>query len=118
MNPTLKKIQDSILNTPELRYPNNSARGYIAAVYYDSRRCDVVYWAPDGTKITRRHLDLPKDGDGVFHPSLKPGDIVEISFKGKTKEGLYISGVQKKNKHKRDFDTEKGQELPLSTNLF
>lgn len=118
MNPTLKKIQDSILRTPELRYPNNSARGYIAAVHYERRKCDVVYWAPDGTKMTRKNLDIPKDGDGVFHPSLQSGDIVEISFKGKTHEGIYISGVQKKDKSKKDFHTDKGQDLPISTNLF
>ena len=118
MNPTLKKIQNIILENPDIKYPKNSAKGYIAAVYYEMRKCDVVYWAPDGTKMTKRKIDFPKDGDGVFHPSLKTGDIVEISFKGKTHEGIYISAVQKKNKNRNDFNTDKGQMLPLSTNLF
>ena len=118
MNPTLKKIQDSILDNPDIKYPKNSAKGYVSSVYYESRKCDIVYWAPDGTKMTRRMIEFPKDGDGVFHQSLKPGDIVELSFKGKTHEGIYISGVQKKNKSKKDFNTDKGQELPLSTYLF
>lgn len=118
MNPTMKKIQDNILKTPDIKYPKNSAKGFVSAVYYNRRRCDVVYWAPDGTKMTRKLLEFPKDGDGIFHESLKVGDVVEISFKGKTHEGIYISGVQKKNKHTNDFKTDKGQSLPISTNLF
>lgn len=118
MNPTLKKIQQTILESPEIKNPNNAARGYVVNVYYEKRKCDVVYWKNDGTKMTKKRMNFPVEGDGVFKESLKPGDIIEISFKGKTQEGAYISSVQKKNKSKKDFLTEKGQELPLSTNLF
>lgn len=118
MNPSMKKLRDTILASPEIKFPNNSTKGYVAAVYYEERKCDVVYWSTDGTKTSKKRLDVPKDGDGVFHESLKPGDIVEISFKGKTHEGMFISGVQKKNRKKTDFSIKKGQELPISTNLF
>lgn len=118
MNPTMKKLQDKILQSPDIKYPKNSVKGYVAAVYYDERRCDVTYWAPDGNQSTKKRIEFPKDGDGVFHESLKVGDVVELSFKGKTHEGIYISGVRKKSKSKKDLETSKGQTLPLSTNLF
>lgn len=114
----MKRLVDSVLSVPELKYTNNSTRGYVTAVYYEQRRCDIVYWAPDGTKMTRKRVELPKDGDGVFHESLKPGDIVEVSFKGRTQEGMFISGVVKKNRSTKDFEADKGQDLPLSTDLF
>lgn len=118
MNPTIKKLAKEILDTPELKYQKNSTKGVIAATYYTKRKCDVVYWAPDGSKRTIRSINYPKDGDGVFHESLKAGDIVDLSFKGKTQQGIFISGVQKKNKSTQDFETIKGQDIPISTNLF
>lgn len=118
MNPTLKRISDKIMSNPDIKYPKNSSRGYVSSIYYNERKCDVVYWAPDGTKMTKHYLDFPKDGDGLFTQSLKVGDVVEISYKGKTHSGVYISGVKKKDKNKKDFNMTKGQSLPISTDLF
>lgn len=118
VNPTIKRLTQEILSTPELKFQNNSSKGFISAVYYKRRKCDVVYWAPDGAQKTAKNINLPKDGDGIFRESLKPGDVVELSFKGKTQRNMFISGVQKRNKSENDFEAKKGQKVPLSTNLF
>lgn len=118
MNPTMNRLKEILLSSPEIKYQKNSVRGYVSAVYYDERRCDVAYWTPEGVQATKRKMHFPKDGDGLFNQSLKTGDIVELSYKGRSSDGLHITGVQKRNKSRRDFYTEKGQGLPISTNLF
>ena len=117
MNPTLKKIKENIVD-PEIRNIRNTAIGYITAVYYEKRTCDVVYIDKDNANRVKKDIPFPKDGDGVFTQSLEAGDKVELAFRNQTRNAMYISSVYKKRQTRSDFALENGQDLPLSTDLF
>lgn len=117
MNPTLKKIKETVVD-PEIRAIRNTAIGYITAVYYSSRTCDVVYVDKDNAKRSKNGLPFPKDGDGVFTQSLQSGDKVELAFRNQKKDNMYISTVYKRQQSRADLSLTQGQDLPLSTDLF
>ena len=42
MNPTLKKIKETVVD-PEIRNLRNTTLGFVTAVYYENRTCDVTF---------------------------------------------------------------------------
>ena len=117
MNSTLEKIKKAIVD-PEIQKLKNTVIGYVAAVYYESRTCDVFYIDNDGARKEKKGLAFPKDGDGVFTQSLKPGDRVELAYRNQSVNNMYISTVYKRNKSTRELTIPNGQDLPFSTDLF
>ena len=117
MNPTLERIKKQIVD-PEISKIKNAVVGYVAAVYYATRTCDIVYIDNDGARKTKKNVAFPKDGDGLFTQSLKPGDRVELAYRNQSMHNLYISAVYKKNKTTADMNIQYGQDLPFSTDLF
>ena len=117
MNPTLKKIKEIVVD-PEIRNLRNTTLGFVTAVYYENRTCDVTFVDRDNSKRTKLGLPFPKDGDGVFTQTLEAGDKVELAFRNQTKNSMYISTVYKRQKRQSDLFLKDGQDLPLSTDLF
>lgn len=117
MNPTLKKIKQTIVD-PEIQSIKHNVVGYIAAVYYQERRCDAVYFDNDGSLKRVKRLRLPTEGDGLFKETLKAGDKVELAFRNKTSSNMFISRVYKQGERKSDFYLHDGQQLPRITQLF
>lgn len=117
MNPTLKKIKRQIVD-PEISALKTTVLGHVAAVYYTSRRCDVVYFDNDGSEQKIKKIQMPKNGHGVFEQSLMPGDKVELSFRNKSNQNMFISKVYKTIQEREDFNVSKGQSLPGYTGLF
>lgn len=117
MNSTLEKIKKQIVD-PEISKIRNAVVGYVAAVYYQTRTCDIVYIDTDGARKTKKNVVFPKDGDGLFTQSLKPGDRVELAYRNQSMQNLYISTVYKKNRKTSDLAISYGQDLPSSTDLF
>lgn len=117
MNPTLKKIKNQIVD-PEIQALKHTVLGYVAAVYYEKRVCDVVYFDSDGAQRKIKFLKMPENGSGLFNQSLLVGDKVELSFRNKSNQNMYISKTYKSTAKESDFRVEKGQDLPNYTNLF
>lgn len=117
MNPTLRKIKQQIVD-PEIQAIKHTVLGYIAATYYEDRRCDVVYFDNDGAQRKIKRMHMPENGSGLFDQALLPGDRVELSFRNKSSQNMYISKVYKFTNKKNDFRLTKGQDLPNYTGLF
>lgn len=117
MNPTLKKIKNQIVD-PEIQKIKHNVVGYIAAVYYQERRCDAIYFDSDGALKRVKQLRLPTEGDGLFKQSLQPGDQIELSYRNKSGSNMFISRVYRREERDADFKLDDGQLLPRITNLF
>lgn len=117
MNPTLEKIKKKIVD-PEISKIKNAVVGYVTAVYYQKRTCDIAYIDSDGARKVTKNISFPKDGDGLYTQSLKAGDRVELAYRNQSMHNMYISSVYKKNKKQSEMSILYGQDLPISTDLF
>ena len=117
MNQTLENIKRKIVD-PEVAKIKNGVVGYVTAVYYTKRTCDIFYIDNDGMKKKVKNMPFPKDTDGLFGESLKPGDKVELAYRNQTMTNMYISMVYKREKSKSELFVPFGQDLPISTDLM
>lgn len=117
MNEILRNIQKSVVD-PKIAKLKQSVRGFVSAVYYEDRQCDVYYFDVNGAKRRIKRLALPIDGDGVFNQTVKSGDRVEISFRNQKDNAVFISRVYRRAESEYDYKVDKGQGLPISTHLF
>lgn len=101
MNPTLKKIKENIVD-PEIRNIRNTAIGYITAVYYEKRTCDVVYIDKDNAKRVKKDIPFLKDGDGVFSQSLR-----------RETKSNWLSGTKRGTPCISAVSTKKGKPVPI-----
>lgn len=89
--------------------------GYVAAIDYARRECDLVYFEPGANvRRYRRGIAFPKDGDGVFHQSLKTGDRVEVGFRNASYQMPYIQHVYRESQTEEEMSIENGKTLPPS----
>lgn len=116
-NQILQNIKKSIVD-PAIQEIKNAVIGYIVLVYYEERKVDVIFKDNDGAERIAKGINFPKDGDGVFSQSLESGDKVELAYRNRSTNNMYISQVYKRNQSKADFICEKGQDLPTYTSLF
>lgn len=117
MNEILKRIQKEVVD-PKIGSIKQSVKGYVSAVYYHERQCDVFYFDRTGAKRKVKRLAMPEDGNGVFTQSLKAGDKIELSFRNQNNNVLYISRVYRRDEDSLDYNVNKGQYLPGHTDLF
>lgn len=107
---------DTIMKKAVKPYMDTHARtveGYVAAVDYKKRECDLVYFEPGANvRRYRRGIAFPKDGDGVFHQSLKAGDRVELGFRNLSYQMPYIEHVYREAQTEEELKAERGSDLP------
>lgn len=107
---------DTIIKKGVQPYMESKARtveGYICAVDYRKRECDIVFFEPGANvRRYRRGIPFPKDGDGVFHQSLKTGDRVELGFRNLSYQFPYIEHVYREAQSMEELNAESGADLP------
>lgn len=117
-NPIIENIMNKAVR-PLLQKQARTLEGVIVSVDYGKRTATIAFFDPVGNvRRIRRDVDFPKDGDGVFHQSLKNGDRVELSFRNQTYERPYISAVHRKGQTAQELDASAGRQLPGSMRLF
>lgn len=117
MNSTLENIKRKIVD-PEISKIKQTVVGFITAVYYKERRCDIVYFDTDGAQKKIKRLPLPEEGSGLFNQAIKSGDKVELSYRNRSDNNMFISKVYRRSDSVSDFGLTKGEHLPHSTDLF
>ena len=117
MNEIMRDIKRKIVD-PEFQRLKLSVRGFVGAVYYEERVCDVIYFDTDGAQKKIKRIKMPESDGGVFSQTLQAGDKVELTYRNKSDVNLYISKVYRREASREDFKVENGQLMPLSTHLF